>query len=333
VIALAVLPVFGVLIAAPALPEQGCPSARQVTDAMQARFPISLVMPDQQLPTRSDLLRAFLDIAPDGTVVHFSLVDVRGETHLRRTLPVPGRGVLADCLALADTLAAIVERYLSTITYETTEPQMPGIPPAPPPIAIGPAPPSETAPRARAALVLVGIGWRMPGPGPAQQGEIEGHLAGVFELTRSNPRLAIAISAGAAVPRETNWQTDPLAAGQLRTATLRRFPLRAGVLLELPAGPGWVEPALDLGVDLLFFSSPAMGQLPGYQSTQFAPALDASIGYRLKVAGRFFIRPKAAIGFVLKRYDIGITQPEDKVVLNTPRASASFGIDTGVLFQ
>jgi len=117
-IGIAVLPLMGVLIAPPVGsqagavtgPEDGCPSARQVTDAMAARFPEVLALGDgtgwprgaSATSAKAEVLRAFLDVPPDGTVVRFWLVDARGEVRLRRTLPAAGRGgqVAADCVAL-----------------------------------------------------------------------------------------------------------------------------------------------------------------------------------------------------------------------------------------
>ena len=337
VLSSAVLPVFAVLVAAPAGPEEGCPSGRQVTDAMQARFPIALVMPDQQLPTRSDVLRVSLEPSPDGTSVRFALIDVRGEAQLRRTLAAPGRAQsVADCLALADTLASIVERYLGTIAYETTEPPLPAAQAQAPPTLIATAPPApvNSAARPRAGLIMVGLDWRMPGATPSGQGEIAGRIGGAFELTRGTPRLAGLISVGAFLPRD-NTLTD------LRTATLHRFPIRVGAMLELPAGPGWVEPTIELGADLLMISSTAGGAFPAWQRTRLAPGVDAAIGYRLRLAGRVYIRPRVAIGFAAKRLDIGVPSmdtpgvPGSPVmpVFSTPWTSASFGIDTGVLFQ
>jgi hypothetical protein len=330
VIAFAVLPVFAVLVAAPAGPDEGCPSARQVTDAMLARFPTLLVAtPTEGQPTRPDVLRARLDVAGDGTVVRFSLVDVRGDMQLRRALPAPGRGQsMADCLALADTLAAIVERYLGAIGPDPRDVELSPVPVAPSEILAVPLPaPPPPPPPPRARLFLFGLGWRMPSARPAgqaEQGEIEARLAGELELTRTVPRVAVIVSGGASPGIDA-----PIAAPGPRTATLRRFPLRLGGLLELPAGAGWIEPTILAGTDLLVVSLTA----PASRFLLVGYAVEAAVGYRLKVAGRFHLRPRGGIGLAIKRWDIGPREQRDTIVLSTPRVYASFGIDMGVIFQ
>ena len=127
------------VVAAPIIPPAGaddtCPNPRQVSDALQAHLP-GLVQPGAQ--NRPDALRAVLEVPADGTVVHFSLMDARGEVQLRRSIPAPGRGrPPAECAALAETLAEIVERYLNSVQYQASE----TAPPPPPPAV---APPTKT---------------------------------------------------------------------------------------------------------------------------------------------------------------------------------------------
>src|SRR5205814_1491950 len=62
----------------------------------------------------------------DGTVVRFTLVDGHGDVQLRRTLPGMGRGrPVSDCLALAETIATIVERYLVSVPFQARETEAP----------------------------------------------------------------------------------------------------------------------------------------------------------------------------------------------------------------
>ncbi len=326
------LPVFSVLVAPPVGPDEECPSARQVTEAMQARFPAFVIVPGEpSLPVRTDVVRALVDVAADGTVVRFSLVDVRGETQLRRTLPAPGRGrPVADCLALADTLATIVERYLGTITYEAPDMSLPD-PPGPAVVVAKQPPPPPSAslppPAPRAALILAGLGWRMPA-GQGAAGEIEARIGAEVDVLRTTPRVAAIFSVGVAPPIEAAFEWN----GESRTTTLTRLPARVGASLRLPAGPGWVEPAAVVGVDLLIRSATA-DATGGSQSpsARFAPGLEALVGYRLKIAGPVHLRARAAIGYAIARYDIDV--PGGQTIFSTPRAHASFGIDTGVLFQ
>lgn len=337
----AVLPVFAVLVAGPTGPEGDCPSARQVTEAMQARLGPAMVIAatDPQAQSRPDVLRTSLDVAGDGTAVRFALVDARGETQLRRTLPSPGRGQpQSDCAALADILAAIVERYLGMLTYESSEPAVsPAASPAgAPDLTAGAAEPGAKteAPERnggpRRGLALLGFGWRMPtmGGGQSSEGAIEGHVGAQFDITRATPRLAAILTVGVTPSTGFNLSSD-----RNRHATLRRFPARLGLTLQLPAGPGWVEPALMGGVDLLTISSPPTGTAPAYDQVRLPPILEVSVGYRLTVAGRFQLRPAANIGVAIKQYSIGLQAAPTQVDALTPRAYASFGIDTVVVFR
>jgi hypothetical protein len=259
-------------------------------------------------------------------VVRFSLVDARGETQLRRTLPAPGRGrPMSECLALADTVAVIVERYLSGIAYDPADTPLPerratavASPPAP-------TAPSEAR---RGGLMLVGLGWRMPPGAGAEPGEVELRVGGQLELTRAQPRLALGLSVGASRPLEVEFGPPT---GR-RTVGVGRFPFRLGALLELPAGPGWVEPAAEVGADLFVVSSTAGRTAPAWHQMGVGFGVQAAVGYRMKIAGPLFLRPRASIGLALRRYQVEVAG-EPGVLVSTPRGYASFGIDTGVLFR
>jgi hypothetical protein len=333
--------VFAVLIAAPAGPEDGCPSARQVTDAMQARFPGFLVLPDRAAATiLPDVLRAVLDVAPDGTVVRFSLIDARGDTQLRRTLPAPGRGTsVTDCVAFADTVAAIVERYLVTIAYDTAEtgqfdPSTAGASPTLEAVSgssAGKAAPTRTLP----FLALVGGGWRMTaaGSGTQDQNGIEARLGIQLGLTRWVRYLWGVFSLGGSPALEYELPDAP------RRATLRRFPVRLGSLLELPAGPGWVEPVVQLGLDVIALSSSSRVNVPSALVVRFGPVVEAGVGYRMPITTRLTFRPGVNLGVPLKRYDIGVRDATDPLtgqpayLVTTPKAYASFEIDLAVVFR
>lgn len=329
--ALSALGVVGLMVAAPAGPEEGCPSGRQVFDAMQVRFPTYLLMPDQvgaATSNRSDVLRSVLDVAPDGTVVRFALVDARGDTQLRRTLPGPGRGrPLTECLAMADTVAAIVERYLGLIAYEPGESgALTDLSPAPG-IAGAPQRGGDVASRPRAAFLALGVGWRSSAGGQGEGGGLRLRLTGQLELTRSLPRLSGLLSLGAALGNNDHDLPDG------RKAILRQFPVRIGAVLGLPAGPGWLEPAVHTGADIIVLSSTAGGNAGATSTVRFGPVVEAAVGYRLKIAGRFFVRPGIAIGFALKRYQTALRDQPGPLPLSTPWAYASFGIDAAVVFQ
>jgi hypothetical protein len=302
---------------------------------MQARFPALLIAPERPAATAlSDVLRAVLDVAPDGTVVRFSLVDARGDTQLRRTLPASGRGTaLSDCLALADTVAAIVERYLSRIAYESVENGQSALGDAV--VATQDKPVGTAGPmamtRSREILAVLGGGWRMAAgaEGKPDQNAFDGWLGVRLGLSPWLPRLEGIASLGISSGRD-------FVLPDARRAMLGRFPARLGCLLELAVGPGWVEPTLQAGVDLVTVSTRRVDTGTDLTVT-FAPVVEAGVGYRVKIAGRLHVRPGVTFGLPLKRYDIRLqstsaTMPEIPVLM-TPRAYALFGIETAWLFR
>src|SRR5262249_50461910 len=131
-----------ITIAPPGTSEEGCPSPRQVSDALLARLP-SAVLGASQATGPATLRVTIFD--PPGGGIRFQLTNADGETVLYRTLPPPP-GRPADCPALSETVALIVDRYLHEVGFETP----PLLPPAPPPALVtgppSPAPPSEVPP-------------------------------------------------------------------------------------------------------------------------------------------------------------------------------------------
>jgi hypothetical protein len=143
--ALLTLPAVSVLVAPG--PEDGCPSARQVSAALSERAPaaqgthaldsesaLTLVLPAPETPQEPS----------------FSLVDQQGRLRLFRTLARPGATNARDCAALSVTVAIIVQRYLEEIELPEVEaarrsPTVQVVPPAPPspsppPVVVGPPP-------------------------------------------------------------------------------------------------------------------------------------------------------------------------------------------------
>ncbi|MEP6655113.1 MAG: hypothetical protein ABJA82_17245, partial [Myxococcales bacterium] len=94
-----------------------------------------------------------------------------------------------------------------------------------------------------------------------------------------------------------------------------------------------VEPVIQAGADVILLSSTAGDGAPATSRVRFGPVVEAGVGYRLRLAGAFFLRPGIAIGVALMRYDTGIQRDPNSLPLATPRAYASFGLDTAVVFQ
>jgi len=306
-----------VVAAVPIIPPSGgddtCPSARQVTDALQAHLP-GFVQTADRAAGRQEALQALLDVPADGTVVHFSLVDAHGDVQLRRSIPAPGRGrPAADCLALAETLASIVERYLSSVLYQARE----TAPPPPPP----PAQPPEL-PKGRAGFLFVGGAWMMASSN--DHSVLAGRLGGELELTHRPFALVARISVGVAQGENVTSMNE--------SASLRRFPGQAGLGLEVPAGPGTFEPYLSGGVDLLLASSSDGVTGRTDRSYRFSPIVSAETGYRVTLGRHFFVRPRASLGFAIVKYDIAVGDPHQPV-FRTPSTFSTFGLDAGLVFR
>jgi hypothetical protein len=92
-----------------------CPSARQVSDAIQTRLPGVLVAPEQSW--LADTLVLTLATDPATRAQSFTLVDQHGEVRLRRELPALATAGPEECPALAETVALMVERYLQDLGY------------------------------------------------------------------------------------------------------------------------------------------------------------------------------------------------------------------------
>lgn len=321
---LAATPSTASLVAAPAAPLEGCPSARQVSEALQSRLPNSVVPANDYLwPAGHEILRSVLEVAPDGTLVRFSLVNARGDIQLRRTLSVASQGKLAECQALADTLAAIVERYLDFTAFDSGD------------SAAG-DPDFDVAARAgsraaststqvdsgrRQALLFVGAGLRTDFINTP--GEAEGRLGAQVDLRRHDPRvpswhLGLVLSAGVAAPRYSLPRTV--------NASMRRYPARLGVIGDIPAGRGWLEPMVALGVDLLVVDAPS------HVSPGVSTLLEGSVAYRWDLGKHLFVRGIAAGGVALLRYDV-LLRGETVPVFRTSRAYVGAGFETGVVFR
>jgi hypothetical protein len=154
--ALLTLPAVSVLVAPG--PEEGCPSARQVSAALSERE--SAAQGTRALDSESALT---LVLPAPGTPQEpsFSLIDRQGKLRLFRTLARPGSTHARDCAALAVTVAIIVQRYLDEVELPEPEPArkssaIPVAPPAPEPVV------ADSPHRARARWdISLGISQRL----------------------------------------------------------------------------------------------------------------------------------------------------------------------------
>ena len=311
------------LVAPPSAPEDGCPNARQVGDALRTRLPEATASVDPQLwPPQREVLRSMLDVAPDGTMLRFSLLDSRGELQLRRSLPTAGHGKPGECLALAETIAAIVERFLdfdaSTLPSDAAN-------------EVGPVPPGSSRLSERAdnhpphgwGLQSLFIGVEgLPVSSPVID-TLEGHVGARISLG-SGPLRWVAIgSGGVARTRDATLASS--------VASLSRYPLRLGVAAQLPVGLGWVEPTVLLGVDVVIVTNSGDSTLDKTYRRPL-PNLSAGVGYRHGIGDRLFARIIAGGGVALMRYRV-VLQGSNDELLSTPRAYLFVGIDAGVVFR
>ena len=242
------------------------------------------------------------------------LSDEGGQTLLRRSLPSPRPPRAPDCGAMAETIALIVDRYLAEVATS----------PAAAPVARAPAaeatPVPGAAPEPPTDIALVGGGsWRSNGDA------LEGFetLLGIDLHRAARERGAGAsLTIGIAPLAEGRWSTG--------RATLRRIPIRLGTYLSLAAGPGRLEPGLNLGIDVLLVDArggDAMTRSLGSAS----PNVEAAIAYRLR-GGIYFARAGAAAGLAVPYRLTGLGADSDGAV-GTPRTYLRIGLETGFYFR
>lgn len=304
-----------ITIAPPGTSNEGCPSPRQVSDALSTRLPGAVLGPGQ--PNSPGTLRVTI-FDPPGGGIRFQLTNADGETVLYRTLPPPP-GRPSDCAALAETVALIVDRYLHEVGYEA--PPLP--PPTPPPaVAAGPKPEAVPPPQAHPRL------WQL---GVEAEGRVGGTDAdgGALVLSLGVQSLPARIGwgvrlAGGATPAITRSFGS---AGDSRL-TLHRVPLRLSVFATLPAGPGRIEPGLDGGLDLLVLSVNAPNA--SGDGLHAAPFAALALGYSLPLARHVYVRLMGRGGIALP-YAFLATMEGDSV-LSTPRTYLEFGVESGVSF-
>jgi hypothetical protein len=332
------VPAFALVVAAPSGADQGCPSPRLITDALNARMPDIVAPPSDASPSGG--LRLAVTGGGTPASLRIELSDQNGEARLLRVLQPSDRGRPGDCVALAETVALIVDRYLHEVGYEL--PSSP--PPPPPPVApqpVEPAPPA--APPAAADVISGGPGPRGP-PAGATHFDLLAGGAWRGASTGSGPEAAIGLGAewGFGAWRAGATLTGGVAATQSvrapdATATLRRFPVHLGFFLGLPAGPGQVEPGVGVGVDWLAANVDWTTRGPSSSEMRASPGADLALGYRMFMAGRFFVRAAASATLSVPYLFVASPQTGGRVgteaFFSSPRTSFRSGLEVGVAFR
>jgi len=318
------VPALALVVAAPAGPDQGCPSPRQITDALNARIPDVISVAGD--PAAGGGLRLSVTGTPGAAPLRIEITDASGEPRLQRTLQPSDRGRGADCAALAETVALIVDRYLHEVGYE--------LPPSPPPPPVAPPPPPSPPPEAEAALpaivsrpsrsppppggtridIVAGGAWR--GASTGSEEEVTGGVGVDFAF--GGRRVGAVLTGGMAPTRET---ADA-------TATLQRFPVHLALYLGLPIGPGQLEPGIGAGIDWLA-AARRDGPRDLLRDNRLSPGADLALGYRLFLGEHFFLRAGASMA-VAKAYHF-VTKTE--TLFETPRTFFRAALDLGVSFR
>ena len=317
------VPAYAVVVAAPAGPDQGCPSPRQITEALMARIPAVVVSADDA--SSPGVLK--LTVTGGGPIpLRVELTDQGGEARLYRSLTVAERSRALDCPALADTVALIVERFLHDLGYEA--------PPSPPPPPREPVrenltrgPPAAPAGPSRVD-VFAGGAWR--GASSTETNDFEAGLGLGFERGLFGRRVAATFTGGistlccSAVIPDQNVQNV--------RATLYRIPVRLGLYIPFLVGPGWLEPGLRLAVDWLFVSRSWSG---GHDSFNWpSPGGEAVVAFRIPLLKRLFAR-LAVSGGAAVPYDVKtpVAGPTAQRVFGQPRFYVKSGLELGFSFQ
>ena len=296
----------------------GCPSAKEVEEALYARVPAA-VIPFSEAKRRG-ALQLTLSTTPSDGRRQFSLLDDKGHARLHRTLAASAAP--ADCPALAETTALIVQRFLTDLDEPIAEPVSPNIP-----VVI--AQPSPIAPDRRWDLSVTG-GWRFGS-------ELLGGMAVGFRAGRllGNTGRFLLVGAaglsgeGAVTPEGTEFRG---------TARSRQLPVELGLWwrtlgwrrAELQAGAG-------AGLDVTRVETRSEGGaadvrwLPG-------PVVFASTGIRLPLRGPTFFRLSAgaAASAVTYRFSYRSQNSVDALTIfsvPTRRIYARIAADIGITLR
>ncbi len=273
--------------------------------------------------------------------IRVELITAAGASVLERTLEVLGPAAparrsenphgRAACLALADTISLIVQRYFKHLEYHdeaatpapTSNPPPPAplVAPAPAPVLIAAPPPSSGGRGPR--ILLVGAIADLAGPFSQPWGDSVWTPSGGLAVALGWARWTL-IAQGA-VGASVKTPAIPDSAGG--TFSYRPVPLRIAAGLRLPFANSTLTPSLGAGADLLFDS--AHGLRNGGSSLTTEPVIEAGARYTLRLGRNTFVEPHLFGVLNLQPHDFqvaGLTQPVLRTARFYARAGLSFGI-------
>jgi hypothetical protein len=307
-------------------------TARQVTEALAVRLP-SVVLPFGQA-ARPTMVR--LAVTVDATGVRIDLADPDGTPLLHRV--IAAAHAPAECAALADTIALIIERYWREVDAPAVQTPAPP-PPAPPPAAAPPpAPPpsvtpaisvEKTAPPVRAGAATAAVPLRLAAAAAvaARAGDSGASLMVAFAAeARFGVRLSAGISTGTTEALTVGGQP----AGE---AAFRRYPLRLGAYLPIHIGLGQLEPGVGVDLDLISVSLPGNGTKlddpsPCAGGLCRSPGADLALGWSVASTHHVYARALARAA-ITAPYDF-VTKSDP--VWRTPSTYLEVAVESGLWF-
>jgi hypothetical protein len=340
----ALVPAYAIAILMPAGPDDGCPSPRQVDDALSAHLPGMVLALGR--PTSPTTLHLAVTTDAAGAM-RLDLTDPEGGPLLHRWLAAAERTRGGDCAALAETAALIVERYWHEVGYDVAI----EAPPPPPPSPTPPAPPEKAAPRPIAQPVaqptealetpppaarpsppvpLPPSRWWMGAAGGGRLGDSStrqwlASLAFTVERPIRERRIGLRLSGG--IDPGVTYQWSP-SAGATDRVTLRQFPVRMGAYLAVPFGPGQLEPGIGVDLDVV---SAAVTDVSGSRTRLSAgPGVDVALGWATLFRPDIYFRLLGLAGTeVPYRF---VTALNQSPFWSTPRVYLDLGLELGLWF-
>ncbi|HXJ20118.1 MAG TPA: hypothetical protein VMT03_07785 [Polyangia bacterium] len=343
----ALAPAYAIAILLPnGEPDLGCPSPRQLAEALSAHLP-GVVLPLGRPPGPNSVRLA---VATDAAgELKVDLTDPEGGPLLRRRVePETGsagasRTRAAECAALAETAALIVDRYWHEVGYEVPAPPPPKPPPPPPQPPPPPPPPPPTkreeppprpAPEPPAPKPVVRQNgpprpvpspawWIAPGVGYEIVDRPPAHawvsLAFALERAAWGQRLGLRLAIGA---RDQDHTSDG-------KGTVRQLPVTLGAYLALPTSLGRLELGLGVGVDVIDMTPTDPRAWGG--RTAAAPGGEALLAWSVPLPHDVFIRA-GAYGGAYRPYQVVIGQNHSPIY-ETPRMRLNLGLELGLWFR
>jgi hypothetical protein len=299
-------------------PDEGCPSARQVEAALARAQPAQVGAAESVIT---------LVLPPPGTPMEpsFSLVDGEGRLKLFRSLTKPKTARARSCMALADTVALIVRRYLEEVEVPAglvAEVKRPIPEPSQPALDVASLPAVEQPRPATWDFGLVGALRAAP--------EVTGlsDLDAQVSIGRTMPlaagALVVAVSGGMAGRVSRAWDGG--------RGTLQRYPGSLAVLWSHRLGLGSLQLGPIYLADLLGMQARSDD---GHRLSlwRVASAIGGQIGVRLCASDNVFLRVAGDLAVAMVRYEYLAPVAADGVVLSTPALYGNFRIAAGVSFR